>query len=516
MYSYEERIKAVELLVQYDLSFSTVIHELGYPSYEALRKWYKEFIAAGSLHDNLVKKTMYSQEQKRTAVDYYLTHGKCIRRTCMKLGYPSRPLLYQWRKELAPEEMDSCHTRKSIVRFSQEKKEETVIALCSRSAPARKIAEEYGTTRENLYNWKRELLGEGETPRMKPSEQPVSESIEELKAENAELARQRDLLQKEVHRLQLERDILEKAAEILKKDQGITLDSLTNCEKAIVIDALRGQYKLKELLATLHMAKSSYCYQAARRRIPDKYEELREKIRVIFSSSRGSYGYRRITQAVRNEGNIISEKVIRRLMEEENLVVVSLKQKKYSSYIGEISPEVPNLVVRDFHAEKPNMKWLTDITEFHIPSGKVYLSPIIDCFDGLPVAWTIGTSPDANLVNKMLDAAIEKLNPDEHPLVHSDRGCHYRWPGWIERIEKAGLIRSMSKKGCSPDNSACEGFFGRLKNEMFYNRKWDGITIEEFIVTLDEYIHWYAEERIKLSLGGMSPIQYRKSLGYAA
>lgn len=516
MYSYEERIKAVKLLIQYDLSYSTVIHELGYPTYHCLRNWYQEYLSSGKMHERKRIEPKYSIDQKQNAVRYYLKHGKCVSRTCKKLGYPSRPILREWIKELAPEQIKTCLKEKSTVRFSQEKKEEAVIALCSRSAPARKIAEEYGTTRENLYNWKRELLGEGETPRMKPSAHTVSESIEELKAENEELARQRDLLQKEVHRLQLERDILEKAAEILKKDQGIILDSLTNCEKAIVIDALRSQYKLKELLATLHMAKSSYCYQATKRRIPDKYEELREKIRVIFSSSRGSYGYRRVHQAIKNEGNTISEKVIRRLMEEENLVVVSLKQKKYSSYIGEISPEVPNLVARDFRAEKPNIKWLTDITEFHIPSGKVYLSPIIDCFDGLPVSWTIGTSPDANLVNKMLDAAVEKLNPDEHPLVHSDRGCHYRWPGWIERMEKAGLSRSMSKKGCSPDNSACEGFFGRLKNEMFYNRKWDGTTIEEFIETLDEYLHWYAEERIKLSLGGMSPIQYRKSLGYVA
>ena len=142
----------------------------------------------------------------------------------------------------------------------------------------------------------------------------------------------------------------------------------------------------------------------------------------------------------------------------------------------------------------------------------MYLSPIIDCFDGLPVAWTIGTSPNADLVNQMLDAAIGALKPGEHPIVHSDRGCHYRWPGWISRMKDAGLIRSMSKKGCSPDNSACEGFFGRLKNEMFYVRSWQDVSIDEFIKILDDYMHWYAEERIKISLGGISPIQYRRQL----
>jgi transposase InsO family protein len=202
-------------------------------------------------------------------------------------------------------------------------------------------------------------------------------------------------------------------------------------------------------------------------------------------------------------------------MKDENLVVPNIKRKKYSSYKGEISPEVENVVNRDFHADKPNSKWLTDITEFHIPAGKIYLSPIIDCFDGLPVSWTIGTSPSAELVNTMLDEAILMLNNNEKPIVHSDRGCHYRWPGWLERIEKAQLIRSMSKKGCSPDNAACEGFFGRLKNEMFYGYSWTDTTIAQFIEELNEYIKWYSEDRIKLSLGGMSPIDYGRSLGLA-
>ena len=211
-------------------------------------------------------------------------------------------------------------------------------------------------------------------------------------------------------------------------------------------------------------------------------------------------------------GKKISEKVVRRLMREQNLSVRKVKKRKYSSYQGEITPAVENVINRDFHAEKPNEKWLTDITEFHIPAGKVYLSPIIDCFDGMPVSWTIGTSPDANLVNTMLDEGILTLAEGEKPLVHSDRGAHYRWPGWIERMEAAGLTRSMSKKGCSPDNSACEGFFGRLKNELFYDRNWNHVSIESFISKLEEYMHWYNEDRIKMSLGGMSPLQYRRGL----
>ncbi len=106
-----------------------------------------------------------------------------------------------------------------------------------------------------------------------------------------------------------------------------------------------------------------------------------------------------------------------------------------------------------------NEKWLTDITEFQLPAGKVYLSPVIDCFDGQVVSWSIGTRPDATLVNTMLDDALDTLSEHDKPVIHSDRGGHYRWPGWLERINTSGLIRSMSRKGCSSDNAACEGFF---------------------------------------------------------
>ena len=143
----------------------------------------------------------------------------------------------------------------------------------------------------------------------------------------------------------------------------------------------------------------------------------------------------------------------------------------------------------------------------------MYLSPIIDCFDGLPVSWTIGTSPNAELVNTMLDIAIDQLPADAHPIIHTDRGSHYRWPGWIKRMDDAKLTRLMSRKGCSPDNAACEAFFGRLKTEMFYNHSWVDVPIVEFVNSLDNYIHWYASGRIKMSLGAMSPMEYRRSLG---
>lgn len=521
MFSYEERIKAVKLLIQYDLSYSTVIRELGYPSRESLWNWYNEYSQNGELHQDFIKQPKFTEEEKQRAVNYYLEHGKCVSRTVKKLGYPSRPMLNKWILELVPEKKRHCRSGGVVVKYTREQKEQAVISLCSRSKSAKEVAAERGTTRENLYNWKRQLLEEERVHSMNNKKSSKTINTHSVEAEVSELRSEKDILssqvaelQKEVHRLKIERDIYEKAAEIIKKDQGINLQTLTNREKAIIINALRESYLLKELLEIMCMAKSSYCYQIISINT-DKYTDLKAKVKNAFEESSSRYGYRRIHSVISSVGTIVSEKVIRRIMKEENLVVPNIKRKKYSSYKGELSPEVENIVNREFHADKPNKKWLTDITEFHISAGKVYLSPIIDCFDGLPVSWTIGTSPSAELVNTMLDEAILSLGEDEKPIIHSDRGCHYRWPGWIERMEKAGLTRSMSKKGCSPDNSACEGFFGRLKNEMFYGYSWTDVTTGQFIEELDKYIKWYAEKRIKLSLGGMSPLDYRRSLGTA-
>ena len=160
----------------------------------------------------------------------------------------------------------------------------------------------------------------------------------------------------------MEMDILEKAAEILKKIRA-SVSIHSNREKAMIIDALTGRYPLKQLLSSLHMAKSSYFYQHHAMGI-DKYELARNDLRKAFSENRQCYGYRRLHAVLVSNGSTISEKVVLRLMHEENLVVPSVKRRKYSSYKGELSPEVENIINRDFHAEIPNEKWLSDITEF--------------------------------------------------------------------------------------------------------------------------------------------------------
>ncbi|MCF0230406.1 MAG: IS3 family transposase, partial [Parasporobacterium sp.] len=497
----------------------------GYPDYKSLVNWYREYNELGYLRTSRHSWNKYTDEEKQRAVNYYNEHGKCVLRTVKALGYPSRPLLCSWLKEMCPDYKTRCSADTSLVNLPIEEKMQAVIELHTSSDSVNKIAHKYGVTSTTLRNWDRQLSNEEPTmPKRKiksmisnavtsSNTEELTEEVERLRKLTSELQAQANELADQVYHLQLEKDVLEKAAEIIKKDKGVSLDTLTNREKAIVIGALRDKYPLKELLLVFNMAKSSFCYQTASINATDKYKELREAIRTAFNDSGEAYGYRRIHKAIKNGGTAVSEKVIRRLMSEEGLAVRRQRRKRYNSYQGEMTPAVPNLLQRDFHADSPNKKWLTDITEFSIPAGKIYLSPIIDCFDGLPVSWTIGTSPNADLANTMLDMAISTLKEGEYPIVHSNRGAHYRWPGWIQRMNNAGLTRSMSKKGCSPDNSACEGFFGRLKNEMFYGRDWKGVSIDQFIHKLDRYIKWYAEKRIKLSLNGMSPIDYRRSLG---
>jgi transposase InsO family protein len=336
-------------------------------------------------------------------------------------------------------------------------------------------------------------------------------------SERTELQRQVESLRRDLRQLQLEHDLLKKANELLKKGLGVHLPLLSNREKTLLVDALKHTYTLSELLAELTLARSSYFYHCARLKSRDKYADARVAITDVFQSNHRCYGYRRMRASLGRRQLHISEKVVQRLMKQECLVVAANRKRRYGSYLGEISPAPENLINRDFQAATPNEKWLTDITEFQIPAGKVYLSPMIDCFDGLVVSWTIGTRPDADLVNTMLDAAIERVaNSNDRPVVHSDRGGHYRWPGWLTRMRDAKLIRSMSRKGCSPDNSACEGFFGRLKTELFYPRNWQATTIEQFIEVVDSYIRWYNEKRIKISLGSLSPLEYRASLGLTA
>ena len=381
MFSHKERVRAIQLFLKYDCSYAATIRELGYPSIGALRKWYKEYLESGELHQEHRKKSKYSEEQKRIAVNHYFEYGQCYARTIRMLGYPNRESLRQWCEELAP---GARKLRKSAVKLTQDQKEAVLKKFYKPQTNRKNLDESEGISRVTLYQWKNTVLGKDFPLRMTLKNQEKQKEL---------LLKEVEDLQKQVHQLQLEKALLEGAAELLKKEKGVNLLCLSNQEKTILIDALRNQFTLKELLQQLQLPKSSYFYQKQALEKPDKYYKERQLIITIFNHNFCAYGYRRIHQALKNMGKKLSEKVVRRLMTEENLFVKFSRRKKYSSYAGEISPAHPNLLNRNFKAKKPNEKWLTDITEFRIPAGKIYLSPLVDCYDGAIVSWTIGTKP---------------------------------------------------------------------------------------------------------------------------
>ncbi len=250
MYSYEEKIKAVKLLIKYDKCYAQVMRELGYLDRKSLTAWYKQYLSNGDLIKECERKAKFSEEEKYRAVNHYLEHGKCVRRTTRILGYPSRPTLDKWILELAPEQKKYCRSGNALIKYTREQKEAAVIALCSREKSAREVANEIGITCERLYSWKNQLLKKGWNRTM-PKKDKVSPKVKTnisddqaklLLKEKDVLLKQVEELKKDIYHLQLERDILEKAAEIIKKDKGISIKTLSNSEKAMAINALRENF----------------------------------------------------------------------------------------------------------------------------------------------------------------------------------------------------------------------------------------------------------------------------------
>lgn len=298
-YSTEQRKVAIDLLIQYDLQYTKVTAELGYPSSRELQRWYARFIESNTYSRKDMGNSMYSSEEKSRAISYYFQHGKSIAGTCKKLGYPHRETLRTWINEQHPEEKRTCTSSNLRVYLKQTEKEQAALDLCSRESTAQKVANKYGVSRGVLYCWKHKFLPEGGPTKMQKnslaqSSKTKSKSIEELTNEVKELAAETEALKKQINRLKLERDALQLATEIVKKDNGISLETLTNKEKAIVIGALREAYSLKDLLDVFKISKSSYCYQQHSLATPDKYCDVRVKLHKMFSESYESYGYRRL------------------------------------------------------------------------------------------------------------------------------------------------------------------------------------------------------------------------------
>jgi len=195
-----------------------------------------------------------------------------------------------------------------------------------------------------------------------------------------------------------------------------------------------------------------------------------------------------------------------KLMKQAHLTCM-LRVKKYRSYRGKVGKIAPNLVMRNFRAKFPNLKWVTDITQFKLFGEKLYLSPILDLFNGEIISYTLSKSPNFDLITKMLKSAFKRIPNDSHLILHSDQGWHYQMLAYQKMLIDKGIRQSMSRKGNCYDNSVMENFFGILKSEFYYNKKFS--SIEHFTKELSEYIDYYNNNRIKAKLKGLSPVQFR-------
>ena len=269
---------------------------------------------------------------------------------------------------------------------------------------------------------------------------------------------------------------------------------------------LRHHYDLKLLLDLTSLARSSFYYYEKQSKSIDKYKEIKERIKSIYHKHKGRYGYRRITDELNNNGIIINHKTVFRLMKLLALKSV-IRIKKYKSYKGEQGKIAPNILERNFKAMAPNQKWATDITEFNVSGKKLYLSPIIDLFNQEIISYELTERPVFNQVVMMLSKAFKTIPNNTNLVLHSDQGWQYQMKQYQHLLQQKGIKQSMSRKGNCLDNAIIENFFGIIKSELFYLKKYK--SIDQLKQEIEEYINYYNNDRIKSNLNKMSPMKYR-------
>jgi putative transposase len=254
------------------------------------------------------------------------------------------------------------------------------------------------------------------------------------------------------------------------------------------------------------MARSTFYYQLKQSKLPDKYAREKEEIISVFNEHKGRYGHRRITAEMKNRGYVINHKTIIKLMKTCG-IKCQVRLRKYRSYKGEAGKIAPNLLERNFIADKPNQKWVTDLTEFSLFGKKLYLSPIMDLYNREIISYNISDRPTFYQTMQMLDQAFKKLQDKTNLILHSDQGWQYQMKRYQHRLRQEGIRQSMSRKGNCLDNAVMENFFGLLKSEVLYLQEFK--SIEHFRKEIEEYIEYYNNKRIKTNLNNMSPVQYR-------
>ena len=300
----------------------------------------------------------------------------------------------------------------------------------------------------------------------------------------------------------------------------------SNEEKVKTINELRHIFPLADLLRICRIAKSSYYYGLkALKAKESKDKELRDKILEIYQKSHCRYGFKRITLVLNNGSNEpINHKRVQRIMHELGIFGIQGKNGKYHSYKNDNGEHKENLLLekeideenhrttfkRHFETTGPNQKWTTDVSEFKHKDGKLYLSPILDMFDGSIISYDISLHPDFSQTKRMIDKAFNQYDNLEGLIFHSDQGWQYQMKQYGLWLKSRGIKQSFSRKGNCMDNSLMENFFGLLKNEMYYGHEYEFKSIDDLKKAIEDYIKWYNEERINVKRKGLSPLEYRQ------
>ena len=281
----------------------------------------------------------------------------------------------------------------------------------------------------------------------------------------------------------------------------------TPAQKTLVVQKLRQKHSLSILLSIAQLPRATFYYHLKQMQKADKYASVKEEITAIYHENKGRYGYRRITEVLHSRGFSVNHKTVQRLMKDLGLVC-RVRMKKYRSYKGEVGKIAPNLLNRNFHADRPNQKWVTDVTEFNLFGEKLYLSPILDLHSSDLVSYTLSDRPVLSMVTTMLDKAFEKIPDGTNLILHSDQGWQYQHKQYQRMLHEKGIRQSMSRKGNCLDNAVMENFFGLLKSELLYLQEFQ--SMKHFKQELIEYLDYYNNRRIKAKLKGLPPAIHRQ------
>ncbi|WP_342508539.1 IS3 family transposase [Sporosarcina sp. FSL K6-2383] len=451
-YTVEVKLQAVERYLTGNEGYKSIADSIGATKSQVIN-WVKLFEAQG---ENGFKKdyTSYSSEFKLNVLNFMIETGASLRETASTFNITSPSTVYKWEQLLKSKGLDALEPKKKG-RPSMKKEEKKV-----------------------------------ESQKLIPAEGSV------------------DALQAKIERLEMENAYFKKVERFSSRTRKIT-----NKIKAQVIFELKEKYEVVDLVKVAGIPRSTYYYWENRLDRIDKYESVKEAIKHVFHEHKGRYGYRRITKELKKYGFTHEPKTINRLMNEIGLKCM-VRMKKYRSYKGNVGNIAPNVLQRDFKADKMNQKWVTDVTEFHLFGEKRYLSPVLDLCNGEIIAYKVMNRPVYQLVGDMLDEAVQRLQPGDEVILHSDQGWHYQMRKYQKTLQEHQITQSMSRKGNCLDNAVIENFFGLLKSELLYLQEFKSMA--HFEKELEEYLEYYNHKRMKAKLKDLSPVEYRTQILEAA